>query len=132
MSIESLLKPDYIFEVSWEVCNKVGGIYTVLATKAPLLEEDFSNGLIFIGPDVWKSGDNPEFTEDKTIFKSWHDQVVHEGLKLRVGRWNIPGKPIAILIDFTPFFNTKNQIFTDLWLNYQLDSLTGQRSEERR
>ena len=30
----AILKPDYLFEVSWEVCNKVGGIYTVIATKA--------------------------------------------------------------------------------------------------
>ena len=27
--VKDLLTPDYIFEASWEVCNKVGGIYTV-------------------------------------------------------------------------------------------------------
>ena len=31
--INELLTPDYIFEASWEVCNKVGGIYTVLSTR---------------------------------------------------------------------------------------------------
>ena len=31
---KELLTPDYIFEASWEVCNKVGGIYTVLSTRA--------------------------------------------------------------------------------------------------
>ena len=31
--------PDYLFEVSWEVCNKVGGIYTVVSTKALFQKE---------------------------------------------------------------------------------------------
>ena len=38
-----MLKPDYIFEVSWEVCNKIGGIYTVLSSKAPSIQEDFDD-----------------------------------------------------------------------------------------
>ena len=36
-----LLSPDYIFESSWEVCNKVGGIYTVLSSRAKTLQEAF-------------------------------------------------------------------------------------------
>ena len=24
---------DYLFETSWEICNKVGGIYTVLSIE---------------------------------------------------------------------------------------------------
>ena len=37
--MKQLLTPDYIFESSWEVCNKVGGIYTVLSTRAPFFEQ---------------------------------------------------------------------------------------------
>ena len=37
--VKDLLTPDYIFESSWEVCNKVGGIYTVLSTRANTLQE---------------------------------------------------------------------------------------------
>ena len=36
--VKELLTPDYIFEASWEVCNKVGGIYTVLSTRANTLQ----------------------------------------------------------------------------------------------
>ena len=32
MNENELLTPDYLFEVSWEVCNKVGGIHTVVST----------------------------------------------------------------------------------------------------
>ena len=46
-----ILFPDYIFESSWEVCNKVGGIYTVLSTRAKTLVEQLGDKLIFIGPD---------------------------------------------------------------------------------
>ena len=45
-------RPDYIFETSWEVCNKMGGIHTVLASKAKTLVESYKNNLIFIGPDI--------------------------------------------------------------------------------
>ncbi len=126
MAEEVKLKPDYIFEVSWEVCNKVGGIYTVLATKAETLEKEFDDRHILIGPDIWKGKvDNPDFTEDKNLLKLWRDHAISEGLKVKIGRWNIPGKPIAVLIDFTPFYDKKNEIFTDLWIKFQLDSLTG-------
>ncbi|MBQ5895770.1 MAG: hypothetical protein IIW75_04270, partial [Bacteroidaceae bacterium] len=36
---KELLLPDYLFEISWEVCNKVGGIYTVVSTKARTISE---------------------------------------------------------------------------------------------
>ena len=55
--MEKHLIPDYIFEVSWEVCNKVGGIYTVLSTKARTLQKLYKDRIIFIGPDIW--GDKP-------------------------------------------------------------------------
>ena len=45
--------PDYIFETSWEVCNKVGGIYTVLSTRAQSLQKLINDRIIFLGPDCW-------------------------------------------------------------------------------
>ncbi len=120
------LSPDYIFEVSWEVCNKIGGIYTVLATKAKITEQHWHERLVFIGPDVWKGDDpHPEFTEDHTLFSQWRLHAEQEGLKVKIGRWHIPGNPVVILVDFSPFLLKKNEIFSNLWITYQLDSLTG-------
>lgn len=120
-------RPDYIFEVSWEVCNKVGGIHTVLTTKASLLQEQWGDRLIMIGPDL-PTGTigNPEFEEDKNLFPAWKKHTQQTGLRVRTGRWNIPGKPLVILIDFTPFFQQKNEILTHLWTKFRLDSLSGQ------
>ena len=128
--VSKRLVPDYIFESSWEVCNKVGGIYTVLSTRAKTLQDSMKDRVIFIGPDFWKESDDtsekkecPYFKEDKALFADWQWDAKENGLIVRVGRWTIPGEPIAILVDFHPFFEKKNEIYTWLWENFQVDSL---------
>ncbi len=121
---KELLTPDYIFESSWEVCNKVGGIYTVLSTRAKTLQLAFPDRIFFIGPDVWIGKENPLFSEDISLFSEWREHaVVKEDLKVRVGRWNVPGSPIVLLVDFTPFYTKKNEIYTKAWEDFQVDSL---------
>ena len=122
MAKEQLL-PDYIFESSWEVCNKVGGIYTVLSTRAKTLQEALQDKIVFIGPDFWKEQKSPYFKEDKTLFADWQGEASQQGLKVRVGRWTVPGEPIAILVDFNPYFEKKDEIYGWLWEHYQVDSL---------
>lgn len=117
------LKPDYIFESSWEVCNKVGGIYTVLSTRAKTLQDAFRDRIIFIGPDFWKETQSPYFREEKALFAEWQWEAKEQGIKVRVGRWTVPGEPVAVLVDFNPYFEKKNEIYTWLWENYQVDSL---------
>ena len=128
--VKSLLKPDYIFESSWEVCNKVGGIYTVLSTRAKTLQEAHQDRVIFIGPGLWKREDgnytteeSPYFREDKSLFADWQWEAKESGLQVRVGRWMVPGEPVAILVDFMPYFEKKNEIYGWLWEKYQVDSL---------
>lgn len=118
-----MLKPDFIFESSWEVCNKVGGIYTVLSTRAKTLQDEMKDHIIFIGPDFWKENESPYFQEDKALFANWQWEAKEQGLKVRVGRWTVPGEPIAILVDFTPFFEKKNEIYGMIWEDYGVDSL---------
>ena len=115
--------PDYIFESSWEVCNKVGGIYTVLSTRAKTLQEALQDKIIFIGPDFWKEQESPYFKEDKTLYADWQEEAKAHELKVRVGRWTVPGEPIAVLVDFNPFFEKKNEIYGWLWEHYGVDSL---------
>ena len=117
------LTPDYIFESSWEVCNKVGGIYTVLSSRAKTLQDRMQDRIIFIGPDFWKEKESPYFREDKSLFAEWQWRAKEEGILVRVGRWTVPGEPIAILVDFQPFFEQKNDIYAWLWEHYQVDSL---------
>lgn len=117
------LFPDYIFESSWEVCNKVGGIYAVLSTRAKTLKEKLGDNLVFIGPDCWGENECPYIEEDTKLLQAWKKQAATEGLKVKVGRWTIPGNPVAILVDFKPFFEKKNEIYADMWNKYNVDSL---------
>ena len=127
INIETMAKkqliPDFIFESSWEVCNKVGGIYTVLSTRAKTLQEALQDKIIFIGPDFWKEHESPYFKEDGTLFADWQREAKEQGLKIRVGRWTVPGEPLAILVDFNPYFEKKNDIYAWLWEHYSVDSL---------
>lgn len=118
---------ELVFETSWEVCNKVGGIHTVISTKALNLVNEFGDNYILIGPDAWREEvTNPEFIPDDNMFSEWKILASNEGLRVRTGRWNIAGKPIVFLIDFTPYFGQQNEIFAKFWETYKLDSITGQ------
>ena len=116
--------PDYLFESSWEVCNKVGGIYTVLSTKAHTLQQMFNDKVIFIGPDVWGNTNAPDFLEDNTLFADWiqHAKTIDK-LKMKVGRWNVPGTPPVVLVDFKPFFSERDAFFYSMWENFRVDSM---------
>ena len=120
---KELVRPDFIFEASWEVCNKVGGIYTVLSSRAKTLQEAMKDRIVFIGPDVWHENKNPYFHEEASLLAAWQWQAKEEGLHVKVGRWDVPGKPVAILVDFQPYFEKKNEIYGWLWENYRVDSL---------
>ena len=124
---ENYLRPDYVFETSWEVCNKMGGIHTVLSTKALTLVENFGDNMIFIGPDILDGKrQNPEFEVDESLFPEWRDILAKEGLRVRSGRWKIVGNPIALLVDFSSFIPQKNDILAKFWELYKVDSLSGQ------
>lgn len=119
--IQQALMPDFVFETSWEVCNKVGGIYTVLSSRAKTLCEKLSDNLCFIGPDL--QGENPLFKEDKRMLPKWQKALREAGLSVRIGRWNIPGKPLTLLVDFTPLFAEKDAIYQSAWDEFHVDSL---------
>lgn len=121
------IQPDYIFESSWEICNKIGGIYTVISTKAKSIVDIFGDNYILIGPDVWKeTRENPDFIEDVNLFADWKAASSKELFKVRTGRWNIEGKPLVILVDFTPFYEIRDKVFAKFWESFKLDSLHGE------
>ncbi|MDR2953653.1 MAG: glycogen/starch synthase [Prevotella sp.] len=118
--------PDYIFEASWEVCNKVGGIYTVLSTKAKSMQEATGGNVIFIGPDVWDKNESPWFEEDKTLFADWKEAALKkDNIKVRIGRWVVPGNPTVILVNFSSFYSERDTIYAEMWKKFGVDSFHG-------
>lgn len=126
MEENKTLSLDYLFEVSWEVCNKVGGIHTVLATKALTVQQQLGDKYMVIGPDLLREGTNPEFEEDPNLLKAWRQAVYDEGIRIRIGRWKVQGEPLAVLVDFSPFFLEKDDILRRMWEDYKVDSIDGQ------
>lgn len=117
------LTPSYLFESSWEVCNKVGGIHTVLSTKAATLQRMFPDRVLFIGPDLTGRSPQPAFIESDSLLSNWKQQAISEGLSIRIGRWDVPGFPLAILVRFDALYARKERIFTDNWIRFGVDSL---------
>ena len=122
---KDLLLPEYLFEISWEVCNKVGGIYTVVSTKASTISEIEGLNAIYIGPDLWKEKENPLFTEDKRMWSAWRKKINSDKLTVRCGHWEIPGRPKVVLVDYTGYMDDKDAIYGQLWNDFGVDSLHG-------
>ncbi len=124
---EIKVNPNYLFEVSWEVCNKIGGIHTVISTKVLSLQKTFGDKIICIGPDIWTENQPcHEFEEDTDLFKTWKLQLASAGLNIKVGRWAIPGNPLVILVDYKNLIPQRDAIFTRLWEVYKLESLNAE------
>ena len=124
MDTEFKYSPDFIFESSWEVCNKVGGIYTVLSSRANTLQQEHKDKVIFIGPDIWEENESPWFKEDLSLHKEWREYAdLNEDLSVRVGRWEVPGEPITVLVSFERFFDHKNDIYGQMWRHFGVNSL---------
>lgn len=113
----------FLFEVAWEVCNQVGGIYQVLRSKAPLMCERWRDHYCLIGPYV-EGKAQLEF--EPSAAPGWLGRVVDtlqgEGLNVRYGRWLIPGKPRVMLVDFTLSAEKLARAKYRLWENHRIES----------
>ena len=118
-----MTQPDYIFETSWEVCNRVGGIYAVLSTRAASMQAEHPDKVFFFGPDF---GDHSDiyFKEDKKLLKDWKASFNSQlsTFNLRIGRWQVPGEPIAILLKFDSLWEKKDEIYAWAWQKFQVQS----------
>lgn len=119
-------KADYAFEVSWEVCNKAGGINTVIKTKALYMKEYYKNYFV-VGP-YFKANADVEFQEAPLpdYLKKPFEEMKSMGLICHYGIWQIRGDPEAILVDFQNCFSKKDDIKSKLWESFKVDSLFSQ------
>ena len=118
----TLPKDLFLFEASWEVCNKVGGIHTVLTTKLARAQAIFADRYIAIGP--WQN-QNPTFHEDALPenFKKAAKKMGQQGIGIHYGHWLTDGQPATLLIDWQGFVPQVNSLKGTLWEEFKLDSL---------
>lgn len=112
----------YLFEVSWEVCNKVGGIYTVITSKLMEATRAFSERYILLGPDIKT---NLDFEEtDESFWAKIREGTAIKEIPCRFGRWKVPGEPKVILVSYSKKYN-KDQLLYRIWEDYGVDSIAG-------
>jgi len=116
-------KADYLFETSWEVCNKVGGINTVLKSKAAITVQRYPK-YVLIGPYFERNASMElETREPPQHIRKAMDAVAAKGIKCHYGTWQIKGEPAALLIDFQEYVKRKDDLKGELWEGYKIDSL---------
>lgn len=120
-------KADIVFEVSWEVCNKVGGIYTVVMSKAARMVDAYGDSYLMIGP-YFASKVAGQFEEElpSELYKNAFEDLRKIGIICHFGRWLIEGSPFVVLIDFVNCTGRANDIKRELWEWYKIDSLRAQ------
>ena len=116
-----MIQPDYIFETSWEVCNRVGGIYAVLSTRAASMQKEHPDKVFFFGPDFGAHSDI-YFKESKSLLKEWRLKIKELNIPVRIGRWQVPGEPIAILLKFDSLWSRKDDIYAWAWNKFEVQS----------
>jgi len=118
MSEEINYSKPLLFEIAWEVANKVGGIYTVIKSKTPVTATEYGERYCLIGPLSWKTA--PMEVEEITDIpseplKGTLDSMRENGVRFLYGRWLVEGAPAVILFDISSCRNRMDEWKGDLY-----------------
>ncbi len=126
---DSIIPGPTLFEISWEVAHRVGGIHTVVSTKARTLaaryQGEHRDDYVVIGPWLLEQHDPDAVLDPEPAYADFEESCRKLGLPVRVGRWRVPGRPLTILVEFSSLYDRKDEILADLWTEHQVDSLFG-------
>src|SRR5690606_22840498 len=116
-----------IVEVAWEVCNQVGGIYTVIRSKAPSMVEHARNNYCMIGPYLNKNiqAELEPLDESQDIFGQAAAALHKKGYDVQYAQWLITGKPRVVLLNPNAIQDkTHNVVKYLLWKNHSVGTPT--------
>lgn len=113
-----------LFEASWEVCNKVGGIFTVLSSKSKQIQKHYKDKYCLIGP-YFENSSRITFREEEVPEKYLpaSEELKALGIVCHFGKWLVEGDPFVILIDFKGYWSHIDEVKRSLWDKFQVDSL---------
>jgi glycogen synthase len=125
-AVFSTSKRKLLLEIAWEVCNQVGGIYTVIRSKVPAMVEKWDENYVALGP-YFPQKANIEFEPitdpDETEIGQTVRKMRELGYGVEYGYWLITGRPRIVLFDLSSVADKLNAIKFDLWNNHQLSTL---------
>jgi glycogen(starch) synthase len=114
-----------LFEIAWEVCNQVGGIYTVIRSKVPAMVEEWGDNYCLIGPYFAQTAsiEFERLDNDDSIFSKAAQGLREKGMEVYYGRWLVTGKPRIILIDFHANLAKVDMLKFDLWERHRISTI---------
>jgi len=117
-------RSEVLFEVSFETCNKVGGIYAVLESKAKRMVDLYKDNYFLLGPYYPEKAVTEYLKQNPPKFcEKVFSELKNEGINCYFGKWLVQGKPNVILIEFNEILKNVNKIKWELWRDYKIDSL---------
>ena len=118
----------FISEVSWEVANKVGGIYTVLSSRAgEMMRRHGAGQVLFVGPRLRPVEEMVDFRAE-TFCNTLPSHISLLGVELPItqGYWLTPGgEAQTILVDYKPLATVRDQLYYLMWERYGIQSELG-------
>ncbi len=117
-----------LVEVAWEVCNQVGGIYTVIRSKAPAMMENHSGNFCMIGPYMSKNilAELEPLNDSADVFGLAATSLSKMGYDVIYAEWLITGKPRVVLLNPNVIEEKKlNVIKYLLWKNHNISIPAG-------
>lgn len=114
-----------LFEIAWEVCNQVGGIYTVIRSKVPAMVEEWGDNYCLIGPYFAQTAgiEFERLDNDDSIFSKAAQGLRDKGMEVYYGRWLVTGKPRIILIDFNANLAKVDMLKFELWERHKISTI---------
>ncbi|SOE21835.1 glycogen(starch) synthase [Spirosomataceae bacterium TFI 002] len=120
-------KKPVLFEIAWEVCNQVGGIYTVIRSKVPAMVEEWGDNYCLIGPYFAETaGVEFEEIEDDSSFCKTAQNLNKAGFEVKYGRWLVTGRPRIILLKFDKSLEDINNLKYKLWEHHQISTINSE------
>ncbi|CAE1228952.1 GYS [Acanthosepion pharaonis] len=107
----------WFFECAWEVANKVGGIYTVIKSKAPVTVEELGEQYCLLGPYNEECvRTEVELLEPQYyVYKNVIQSMENQGIRIFFGRWLIEGYPKVVLFDISSAAWKLDAFKQELW-----------------
>ncbi|MBN2527077.1 MAG: alpha-glucan family phosphorylase [Deltaproteobacteria bacterium] len=111
----------YLFEVSWEVCNLVGGIHTVIRSKASQAVNDYGDNYFLLGPLLDRTIDFEEIDDDD-LYQRIRPALEERNLQCKLGRWKTDGNPRVILVDYKDKYDSGKLLY-QYWQRFGINSM---------
>jgi glycogen synthase len=123
---KTIKKQRALIEIAWEVCNQVGGIYTVIRTKVPAMVQKWGDSYFLLGPYMQATASaefEPILELDDTPVAKAVQKMRDMGYEVHYGHWLITGKPKIVLFEIDSIIEHVNEIKADLWDKHKINTL---------